>query len=74
MTMKSLRGCGTALVTPFNTDGSIDEGALRALVDWQIEQGIHFLVPCGSTASWRVSAVSTGMRGGHATGRSVGSG
>lgn len=47
--MKSLRGCGTALVTPFNTDGSIDEGALRALVDWQIEQGIHFLVPCGST-------------------------
>jgi 4-hydroxy-tetrahydrodipicolinate synthase len=46
---KNLRGCGTALVTPFNTDGSIDEGALRALVDWQIEQGIHFLVPCGST-------------------------
>jgi 4-hydroxy-tetrahydrodipicolinate synthase len=45
----ALRGCGTALVTPFNTDGSIDEGALRALVDWQIEQGIHFLVPCGST-------------------------
>ena len=47
--MKSLRGCGTALVTPFNQDGSIDEGALRALIDWQIEQGIHFLVPCGST-------------------------
>src|SRR4029077_18107339 len=47
--MKPLRGCGTALVTPFNTDGSIDEDALRALVDWQIEQGIHFLVPCGST-------------------------
>jgi 4-hydroxy-tetrahydrodipicolinate synthase len=46
---KALRGCGTALVTPFNADGSIDEGALRALVDWQIEQGIHFLVPCGST-------------------------
>jgi 4-hydroxy-tetrahydrodipicolinate synthase len=49
MASKPLRGCGTALVTPFNTDGSIDEGALRALVDWQIEQGIHFLVPCGST-------------------------
>jgi 4-hydroxy-tetrahydrodipicolinate synthase len=47
--MKSLRGCGTALVTPFNADRSVDEGALRALVDWQIEQGIHFLVPCGST-------------------------
>ncbi|HEX4684993.1 MAG TPA: 4-hydroxy-tetrahydrodipicolinate synthase [Gemmatimonadaceae bacterium] len=44
-----LRGCGTALATPFNTDGSIDDGALRALVDWQIEEGIHFLVPCGST-------------------------
>jgi 4-hydroxy-tetrahydrodipicolinate synthase len=44
-----LRGCGTALATPFNADGSIDEGALRALVDWQIEEGIHFLVPCGST-------------------------
>src|SRR4051812_7774245 len=47
--MKPLRGCGTALVAPFNQDGSIDEGALRALVDWQIEEGIHFLVPCGST-------------------------
>jgi 4-hydroxy-tetrahydrodipicolinate synthase len=44
-----LRGCGTALVTPFTQDGSIDEKALRALVDWQIAQGIHFLVPCGST-------------------------
>src|SRR5690606_9296743 len=44
-----LRGCGTALVTPFGKDLRIDEGALRALVDWQIEQGIHFLVPCGST-------------------------
>jgi 4-hydroxy-tetrahydrodipicolinate synthase len=45
----ALRGCGTALVTPFNTDGSLDEGALRALIDWQIAEGIHFLVPCGST-------------------------
>jgi 4-hydroxy-tetrahydrodipicolinate synthase len=44
-----LTGCGTALVTPFNADGSLDEGALRALVDWQIDEGIHFLVPCGST-------------------------
>ena len=42
-------GCGTALVTPFTRDGAVDERALRALVDWQIEQGIHFLVPCGST-------------------------
>ena len=44
-----LKGCGTALVTPFTKDGALDEAALRKLVDWQIEQGIHFLVPCGST-------------------------
>ena len=44
-----LRGCGTALVTPFDADGGIDENAIRSLVDWQIEQGVHFLVPCGST-------------------------
>lgn len=49
MTAKRLTGCGTALVTPFNDDSSIDEVALRDLVDWQIEEGIHFLVPCGST-------------------------
>ena len=44
-----LRGCGTALVTPFHQDGSIDEPALRNLVTWQIESGIDFLVPCGTT-------------------------
>lgn len=44
-----LKGCGTALVTPFTKDGAIDEPALRKLVDWQIAEGIHFLVPCGST-------------------------
>ena len=44
-----LRGCGTALVTPFQKDGSLDERALRALVEWQIESGIDFLVPCGTT-------------------------
>ena len=49
MTAARLAGCGTALVTPFNADGSIDEAARRALVDWQIEEGVHFLVPCGST-------------------------
>ena len=42
-------GCGTALVTPFTKGGEIDEPSLRALVDWQIAEGIHFLVPCGST-------------------------
>jgi 4-hydroxy-tetrahydrodipicolinate synthase len=49
MTAQRLVGCGTALVTPFNGNGSVDEAALRALVDWQIEEGVHFLVPCGST-------------------------
>ena len=44
-----LRGCGTALVTPFKPDGSLDETALRGLVRWQIESGIDFLVPCGTT-------------------------
>jgi 4-hydroxy-tetrahydrodipicolinate synthase len=42
-------GCGTALVTPFRTDGSVDEPALRRLVRRQIAGGIDFLVPCGTT-------------------------
>jgi len=42
-------GCGTALITPFRADGSIDEPAMRALVNWQIDSGIDFLVACGST-------------------------
>ena len=42
-------GCGTALVTPFRRDGGVDEPALHALVNWQIESGINFLVPCGTT-------------------------
>ncbi len=44
-----LHGCGTALVTPFERDGSVDEDALKRLVEWQISEGVHFLVPCGST-------------------------
>ena len=44
-----LSGCGTALVTPFRADGAVDEAALARLVEWQIESGIDFLVPCGST-------------------------
>jgi 4-hydroxy-tetrahydrodipicolinate synthase len=44
-----LKGCGTALITPFNLDGSLDLPALENLVDWQIREGIHFLVPCGTT-------------------------
>ncbi len=42
-------GCGTALVTPFKQDLSLDEESLRALVRRQIVDGIHFLVPCGTT-------------------------
>jgi 4-hydroxy-tetrahydrodipicolinate synthase len=44
-----LQGCGTALVTPFTEPGQVDFPALRALVDWQIAEGIDFLVACGST-------------------------
>ncbi|MBM3767634.1 MAG: 4-hydroxy-tetrahydrodipicolinate synthase, partial [Acidobacteria bacterium] len=42
-------GCGTAIVTPFKKDQSLDEATLRALVKRQIDDGIHFLVPCGTT-------------------------
>ena len=49
MSDSRLTGCGTALATPFTTGGALDERALRALVDWQIDEGIDFLVPCGST-------------------------
>ncbi len=45
----NLRGCGTALVTPFQSDGSLDKPALRKLVEWQVESKIDFLVPCGTT-------------------------
>lgn len=51
MTMKVdwMRGCATALVTPFKADGAIDEDRLRALVDRQINGGVRLLVPCGTT-------------------------
>ncbi len=42
-------GCGTAIVTPFSADGSVDEPALWSLVNWQVESGIDFIVACGST-------------------------
>jgi 4-hydroxy-tetrahydrodipicolinate synthase len=42
-------GCGTALVTPFNADGSLDEAGVSRLARRQIDLGIHFLVPCGTT-------------------------
>jgi 4-hydroxy-tetrahydrodipicolinate synthase len=43
------KGCGTALVTPFDEKGRVDFGALGRLVEWQIREGIDFLVPCGTT-------------------------
>lgn len=42
-------GCGTAMVTPFRADGSLDEATLRNLILRQIDAGIDFLVPCGTT-------------------------
>jgi len=49
MNGRTLSGCGTALVTPFKRDGKVDEDALRRFVEWQVAEGIHFVVPCGST-------------------------
>src|SRR5262245_57716207 len=49
MTKKRFKGKETVLVTPFRRDGSIDEVALRRLVDFQIADGIDMLLPCGTT-------------------------
>ena len=75
----TLSGCGTALVTPFRGDGSLDEETLTKLVKWQINSGIHFLVACGTTAEtptlnheeW-LRAISIVTKA--AAGRSTGSG
>jgi 4-hydroxy-tetrahydrodipicolinate synthase len=48
-TVKAIRGCGTALVTPFDAQERVDQEALSRLVDWQISEGVHFLVACGTT-------------------------
>lgn len=47
--MNKLTGTGTALVTPFKANGTIDEKSLREHVEWQIKSKVEFLVPCGST-------------------------
>jgi 4-hydroxy-tetrahydrodipicolinate synthase len=57
-----LSGCGTALITPFKQDQSIDEERLRRLVEWQIESGIHFLVPCGTTGETPVLSKTEWLR------------
>jgi 4-hydroxy-tetrahydrodipicolinate synthase len=51
MTMKIdwMRGCGTALVTPFRKDGSIDDECFKKLVERQIKNGVKILIPCGTT-------------------------
>ena len=43
------RGLGVALVTPFKTDGALDEAAFERFIDFQIDEGTNFLVPCGTT-------------------------
>ena len=47
--MTDIQGCGTALVTPFTTSNEVDYSTFRTLVRWQIDSGINFLVPCGTT-------------------------
>lgn len=47
--LEQLRGCGTALITPFKRDESIDEAALRRFIEFQIGGGVDFLVACGTT-------------------------
>lgn len=51
MTMRIdwMRGCGTALVTPFRPDGSIDDDCFKSLVERQIKNGVKILIPCGTT-------------------------
>ena len=46
---QAFTGCGTALVTPFTRSGALDETGVRRLAQRQIDAGIHFLVPCGTT-------------------------
>ena len=49
MTKKPFQGTGTAMITPFKEDGSVDEKALRRFVDFQIDGGVDMLLPCGTT-------------------------
>src|SRR5262249_249758 len=49
MTKRRFQGTGTAMITPFKSDGSVDEKALRRFVDFQIDGGVDMLLPCGTT-------------------------
>ena len=62
MDRNQLRGCGTALVTPFLPEGSLDEVALRRLVRRQVSAGIDFLVPCGTTGESPVLTAEEHLR------------
>src|SRR4051794_8126153 len=46
---RQFTGIGTALITPFRKDGSVDEAAVKRLVRRQIDAGVHFVSPCGTT-------------------------
>jgi 4-hydroxy-tetrahydrodipicolinate synthase len=73
-------GCGTAMVTPFRRDGSLDEPSLKRLIERQIEAGIDFLVPCGTTGEsptltrdehLRVVGITVELAKGNVAGRKV---
>lgn len=56
--MTAIEGCGTALVTPFDSGGGVDYAALKSLVEWQVGEGIDFVVPCGSTGEAQTLSAS----------------
>ncbi|MBI4463926.1 MAG: 4-hydroxy-tetrahydrodipicolinate synthase [Acidobacteria bacterium] len=62
MNPKKHFGCGTALVTPFRQDSELDEAALRRLVRRQVESGVDFLVPCGTTGESPVLTAEEHLR------------
>ena len=60
--VQNFQGCGTALVTPFNHKDQVDEESLKKLVDFQIDQGIDFLVPCGTTGESATLSLAEHLR------------
>jgi 4-hydroxy-tetrahydrodipicolinate synthase len=62
MSAAPLVGCGTALATPFTTSGAIDERVLRGFIEWQLDEGVDFLVPCGSTGEAATLSVAEHRR------------
>src|ERR1035437_5008768 len=62
MDLTRLKGCGTALVTPFQPDRNLDEKALRRLVQRQVAGKIDFLIPCGTTGESPVLAPKEHLR------------